>query len=95
MKKGMKAILLAGIALSTYSAPALAQAPDAESGTGVGEIIITAQKRTERINDVGISITALTGNAMERQNITNVSDLVSGVLCAADMHRDALHHRSA
>ncbi len=38
----------------------------ANSGPAPGEIIVTAQKRAERIQDVPISITAVTGEQMAR-----------------------------
>ncbi|MBS0480445.1 MAG: TonB-dependent receptor [Proteobacteria bacterium] len=42
----------------------------------VGDIIVTAQKRSESINKVGLSITAVTGEALERQGIASTADLV-------------------
>jgi len=40
-----------------------------------GDIIVTAQKREESISRVGISITALTGDTLDKQNIRSVADL--------------------
>lgn len=39
------------------------------------EIIVTAQKRSERLRDVPLSITAASGEQLERQNINSPSDL--------------------
>lgn len=45
------------------------QAPD------VGEIIVTAQKRAERLNDVPVSITAASGEMLAQRGITSPADL--------------------
>lgn len=45
-----------------------------ESGA-IDEIIVTAQKRQERINDVPLSITALTGDQLKSQNVYETADL--------------------
>ena len=50
-----------------------AQAP---AGQGVfGEIVVTAQKRREKIQDVGISITALSGETIKTLNLTNMQQI--------------------
>lgn len=40
-----------------------------------GEIVVTAQKRTESINNVGMAITALTGAQLKTQGVQSVADL--------------------
>jgi iron complex outermembrane receptor protein len=50
-----------------------AAAPTADST--VGEVIVTAQKRSERLNDVPLSVTAVTGDQLRRQGVTQVADL--------------------
>ncbi|MEO0030531.1 MAG: hypothetical protein RIS94_289 [Pseudomonadota bacterium] len=62
--------LATGMLLAT---PALAQ--DATNDTGIGEIIVTAQKRAENIQNVPIAITAVTAQALKDQNINSVADL--------------------
>ena len=39
------------------------------------EIIVTAQKRAEKLQDVPIAITVVTGEALERANITAATDI--------------------
>jgi outer membrane receptor protein involved in Fe transport len=66
------------------------QAGDAQSGTtqnaepaasatpvddGSGDIIVTAQRRSEALQQVPIAVSAFTGEALERQQIENASDL--------------------
>jgi outer membrane receptor protein involved in Fe transport len=55
------------------------QAGEAESGATEsaddGDIIVTAQRRAESLQSVPISVSAFTGEALERQQIENASDL--------------------
>lgn len=43
------------------------------------EIVVTAQKRTQRLLDVPMSITALTGDSLARQGATTLQDIASTV----------------
>ena len=60
----MKTILLAtsAIALIATSSPALAQEAGAEGGTGA-EIIVTAQKREENLQDVPLAVSVIGSGA--------------------------------
>lgn len=65
--------LLAGVAL-----PALAQeAPSAEPAPtgGLEEIVVTAERRTQSLQDVPISATVLTGDTILQRGVTGVNDL--------------------
>ena len=42
----------------------------------IEEILVTAQKRTESLQDVPIAVTAITGETMETLGVSNASDLV-------------------
>src|SRR5580704_9119993 len=46
-----------------------------ESTQGLEEIIVTAEKRSENINDVGMSISAVSGDELAKIGVTDVSDL--------------------
>ncbi|HEX7853893.1 MAG TPA: TonB-dependent receptor [Sphingobium sp.] len=70
-----RTFLLGGSALATaflVSAPALAQQ---NGDNGIEEIIVTAQKREQSVQDVPIAITALTGDALQANRVMNVQDL--------------------
>lgn len=57
-----------------------ASAPENEevdSATPQGEIIVTAQKRSQRVADIPISITALSGATLEKLRITQSDQLVA------------------
>ena len=58
--------------------PALPPAP-VVADAGAPEIVVTAQKRSERLQDVPVSITALTGDSIRKQRITQADDLVSKI----------------
>jgi len=50
-------------------------AASASSATETGDIIVTAQKRSERIQDVPLSITAASGEQLRSRGVTTVEDL--------------------
>jgi iron complex outermembrane recepter protein len=55
---------------------ALAETAASDDSTqGLAEIIVTAEKRSENINDVGMSITAVSGDQLAKLGVTDVSDL--------------------
>ena len=54
--------------------PPTARTGAAAGGITIGEVVVTAQKREENINDVGMSIQAATAN-LEKLGITNTEDL--------------------
>jgi iron complex outermembrane receptor protein len=66
--------LLSTCAALAFSLPAYAEAP-ASSATQVDEVIVTAQKRSENIQDVPISIVAVTAEAAQRSGIRTTDDL--------------------
>lgn len=75
------AYLLAGVCVSTTAIPVMAQAQDAaEAQAGVGgtdasTITVTARKRGERIVDVPLAITALSGDQLDARGIKGFNEL--------------------
>ncbi|QMW23061.1 TonB-dependent receptor [Sandaracinobacteroides saxicola] len=66
-------IILASVSLLALTGAAQAQtAAKADTG-GLEDIIVTAQKRAENIQDVSIAIQAVTAAGLERSGITDVS----------------------
>jgi len=47
----------------------------APAETGLGDIIVTAQKRSERLQNVPVAVTALAGQALQDANITDTKSL--------------------
>lgn len=68
------ATLLSGTAL-LIAMPACAQDAAAEDQGGIGEIVVTAQKRSENIQRVPISITAFTSASLETRGVTDVTSI--------------------
>lgn len=62
---------------SALAGPVAAHAQDApgEDTGGLEEIVVTAQKREQSVQDVPIAVTAISGDALEANRITNVTDL--------------------
>jgi iron complex outermembrane receptor protein len=82
-QQSMSIVAASVIALSVGQA-ALAQ-PAQDNNSGIEEIVVTAQHRTESIQDVPISITALSGAALAQagiQDTESLSDLTPGLLVA-------------
>jgi iron complex outermembrane recepter protein len=79
-----RALLLAGCAgIATFAAPAYAQDAAAEpagaSEADDGQIIVTARRREERLIDVPLSVTALSGEALAQQGIQDLTQIAQQV----------------
>lgn len=59
------------------ASPALAAAAD--EPTTIAEVVVTAQKRTERAIDVPVSVTAVDAQALTSKNLVRVADYVTRV----------------
>lgn len=73
----------AGIALVAFGAPAFAQetngqAADSQQNNG-GDIIVTAQRRSESIQNVGIAVSALSGDQLAKDGVTSSTQLAAQV----------------
>jgi len=83
-------VLAAGVSLLVFvQAPALAQndpappapapapaaAVEAGGANQAGDIIVTAQRRNERLRDVPISITAVNADTLAKAGVTSILDL--------------------
>lgn len=81
MTRSIRSGLMLGVAASTYfiAAPALAQGTtgtEAENSAN-GDIIVTARRVEERLQDVPISITVYTQEALTNRNIAIATDLAT------------------
>ncbi len=72
-----RAVLMAGTALAGALGLAshAAAAAAANEGATLAEVVVTAQKREQNLQDVPISVTAMTADTLEVNRITNVNDL--------------------
>lgn len=74
----MKSKLLAtSCLLALFASPALAQ--EKSDGTGPSEIIVTAQKRAENIQNVPVAISAFTGETLNQIGVEKATDVVRQV----------------
>lgn len=68
--------LLSATALSVlFVSPAFAQTADQGDDSGMGDIIVTAQRQSESLQSIPIAVSAFSGEALEKQQIKNSSDL--------------------
>ena len=76
-KRLLAHLLPVGIACIAASVAAVAQtpAPADKSGGKLEEIVVTSQKRSQRLQTVPISVAVLGGRELAQQNITNIDDL--------------------
>ena len=71
------AMMLGGAAIAQTSAEA--SAPPAVADDGSADIVVTAQRREERAQDVPISITAFSSDRLQQQGIAQSQDLQGAV----------------
>lgn len=79
----LRSVVAAGAASISVTANAQASAPasspsttDADTG-GLADIVVTAQRRSENLQDVPIAVTAIDAGALDAKGITNTVDLAS------------------
>ncbi len=77
-KKNLLSAIIAIISGSMVSQTTLAEGENAPAkNLGLEEIVVTAEKRQESLQDVSIAISAFTGSMMRDQGITGIEDLSS------------------
>jgi outer membrane receptor protein involved in Fe transport len=96
MRQNLTVLLLstAAIALSFGAGPARAQTSTGSGASGIEEVTVTAERRSELLSKVPASISAYTADKMETLNVKNFSDLAKytpGV--TFDQHSDNISIR--
>jgi iron complex outermembrane recepter protein len=72
--------LYAGLSLLAMTAsPALAQEAAADDNGGIADIVVTAQKKSENLQDVPISVAAITGDAVSDRAAVTLQGLQGAV----------------
>ena len=61
--------------VASPSAPAADLAPQADASGGLEDIVVTAERRTQRLQDVPISATVLNAADISRKGINNLADI--------------------
>src|SRR5438874_10318538 len=67
------ALLASPVAAQTSETPGAKTAQSSEQA--MGDIIVTAQKRAQSINNVGLTITAVGGEALRSRQISSLDDI--------------------
>ena len=72
-------LALAGVSLIPFAAPAQAQTSDSDSDTATGtpEIIVSARRRDEAIQDVPLVVNAVTAEAIEKLNLRRFEEVTA------------------
>lgn len=87
MKRRFATLLLGSISVFALAAPALADNGQIE------EVVVTASKRAEKLQNVPMGVSAVTSDTLQRLNVTSFSDLVAQVPSMAESATDAGHTR--
>ena len=76
-------VLIASAAIgafgSAFVAPARAATATADSAPGLAEVVVTAQKRTENLQDVPISLEVVSGAKLEAFHATDLKSIMNSV----------------
>ena len=73
------AALAVGIASAAHAQGTSQPAAAAESERDANDIVVTANKREQNLNDVGLTVTAISGETLAERRITSVQDIAAAV----------------
>src|SRR5215831_18236413 len=71
--RARKALVLALLASAAVPGAALAQSQSSQAGVAA-ELVVTAQKRTEALQQVPVSVAAVPGRVLEQMQATDMQD---------------------
>jgi iron complex outermembrane receptor protein len=74
---GWTGLLIGAAAFSSAKVHAQESVSSASEGTALQEVVVSARKREEPLQDVPIAVTALDANALAQNHVDNVEDLTS------------------
>ena len=75
-KKTLSYAIVAILTAASAGTARAADAPGVDSSSGLEEVTVTAQRRTENLQDVPISIQALTGDTLAKLNVQTFDEMV-------------------
>ena len=85
-------LLAAATALTAFSAPQAGFAQEATAATadaeGTGEIVVTARRREESLVDVPISVSAISGDALNRSGAIDITTLQDKMALRIEQSRE-------
>src|SRR6185312_4810911 len=71
--------LSAGMSISAANAQTAPVTPEIQDTGAIETVVVTAEKRSENVQDVGMSISAFSGDQLENRGITSMTDLAKFV----------------
>ncbi|MBB5707906.1 TonB-dependent receptor [Sphingopyxis panaciterrulae] len=78
MRKSVSVAMVSVWALAAGTGVYAQEAPEPRASSGdSGEIVVTAQRREERLQDVPLSISAVSGDALEKAGTSNIEGLAT------------------
>jgi iron complex outermembrane receptor protein len=79
-RRRSRLVVLAGLLCGAMPVCASAQAlPSKVNSADPTDIVVTAQRREQRLQDVGIAVTVVSGQQLQNLNITNATDIVRAI----------------
>ena len=72
-----RSLLVAGVSAAAFAAPALAQTEDAAADNTIEELVVTAERREQALQDVPVAVSAYTSERRDVQGITGIQDFVN------------------
>lgn len=76
---GSRHASLGALAIALYAFPSVASAQDRGADLGLTDIVVTAQKREQNLQDVGVSVSALPAEQLAALGITDAKDIAKAV----------------
>ncbi|MCK9563871.1 MAG: hypothetical protein M0R02_14260, partial [Bacteroidales bacterium] len=68
-------VVSAALAVPLWAQTAPLQQPDNRQSARIDEIIVTAQRRAESLQNVPVSVQAFTGDSLSERGISNITEL--------------------
>jgi outer membrane receptor protein involved in Fe transport len=75
----LSVLACSGAAFAQGASPAAPTGDTAKADAGVADIIVTAQRRSENLQNVPIAVSAVTGDMLERRGVRTTEELASAV----------------
>ncbi len=75
MRIGLKRALISSVTMSAIMAAMPAKAQQAEAAVDSGEIVVTAQRRSEALERTPVAVAVVSSEALAKQAITSERDL--------------------
>lgn len=77
LRAALAAVMVTTALSSSLAFAQASESKDEAAAAGEGEIVVTAQRREERLVDVPISVSAVSSAAIDRAQVRNVSDIAT------------------